>query len=141
MNREVGLGDIEGLRIEGPAYPLEHVLVLGVLWIRNGLKEIKVPVAPAAVLRWTGALARLDDGIQRTALWWKHGLQDHFVLPAVAEVILVKEAILRAAEELIQSGPGFTDSGNAELAIRATVQGAPGLELVEVAVRPSHNDL
>ena len=141
MNREVGLGNFKGFRVKDTAAPIEHAAVLGMLRIRNSFKEVKVPITPAAVLRGTGALACFDDGILGTGLWWNDGLQDHIVIPAVSEVILVTEPIFWSTKNLIQSGLGFTDSDNAELSIRGSVQDAPGLELVEVAVGPPHHHL
>jgi hypothetical protein len=96
----VDLGQVEfgGVEIAGviEAEPLQHVLVIIVIWVGERFLQVRVAPRAAAVLRRAGALTSQADwsraGRQRLPRAGQQGLfQCDEVVPVVAEVVGVAD--------------------------------------------------
>jgi hypothetical protein len=119
--------DIEGLRVV-PARPLDHVLVIGVLRIGQGLQQVLVAHHAATVFgrRSTGAIETKHN--TRAAIRQQQ-LQCDGVRPRVAEVVLVADPVLGLPKHMLQADPVVVDSAT------------PAPKGMEVAILPAESDL
>src|SRR5215211_8861704 len=94
---EVDVGGVERLGMElvrgVDPEPFEHVGVLGVRLIGEGLAKIGVAPHPTAVLRRATALASEANGVAPAGIGREHLLEDDVVLPVIAEVVDVADAL------------------------------------------------
>ena len=104
MDREVRLANIEGLRIERSADPLHHVLVLGMPRVCKSLEELYIPNVAPNVFRRAGALSSLDHRVATVIPGRQDRLEDHIMLPAVAEVVFVGQPVLGSAKHVTDGG-------------------------------------
>jgi hypothetical protein len=141
VNIEVGFADAEGILFEGTPNPLKPVPVVRVPWITERFEEVVVAMDAADVLRRTCSPTGLDEGIKSIALRRKYRLKDDVVLPTIAEIVLVGNAVLRASEKLGDRGPVLADSPYTRLATRDPVEDSARLELVQMAIGPAHDRL
>ena len=106
--------------------------MLIVLRVGDGFDELRIAGVSSDILRRTGALAADHAGIRHSRLRLADLLEYDVVLPTVAEIVLVDEAILEPNEQVLNESPSFTDDRRAKLAVRRAVVRAPVNELVEV---------
>src|SRR5262245_51044634 len=83
------LDRIERFGVEPPADPTQHVLVLLVAVVPDGLKKLLVAPGAANVLRWAGPCAFEADRIALPPLGPQAALEQDLVPPAIPEVVLV----------------------------------------------------
>src|SRR5262245_32490670 len=84
--------EVDLLRVELPAHPLQHFFMALVLWVGNRLDELGVAPHPSTVLRWACPLTLDAPGILDLRLWFQGLLQDDLMLPRVAEVVFIGES-------------------------------------------------
>jgi hypothetical protein len=147
-DRLVGGIEIEAFRVELPAGPATHCLVLGVLGVEPGFEETEISRRSADVLGRgeIGCRRRIWDILPRPA---RGCGASSFGGPAVAEIIFVedREAIVLVIRKNKVSQPdlGSFESlmiGQAVLVeFWRTDDQAADIELVEVAVRPGKRRL
>jgi len=140
---EVDVGGVERLGIElvrgVDPEPFEHVGVLGVRLIGEGLAKIGVAPHPTAVLRRATALASEAHGVAPAGIGREHLLEDDVVLPVIAEVVDVADALSGFPEQV-----GDRDSALVavtEFRVGQPVVDATRFEGMEVVVLPPHRDL
>src|SRR5215210_286105 len=127
-------------RVEVPSYPFEHIFVVRVLLILDGLQHHVVSWNATAVFG-RGSVLTLDaDRIAYAFLRCPQFLDQDLVLPAVTEVVLVKETVLWLWDHLPQR--------NGSLALRVghevlvyTIDPVAGDEPVHMVILPVHDDL
>ena len=140
LERCVRCGEIEGDGVEVLSSPLSILLMLRMGGVRQGFEEFGVAAGAATVFRRASvrsveANREPERGVCRVGL-----LHEYFVLPEVAEVIVVDEPIvaLRDVGELELDFMKFFVGPFVKV---CPVQGVTDAELVEVAVRPAHRFL
>ena len=140
LKRSVCCGEIEGRGVEVPSSPLSILLMLRSAGVGQGFEEIGVTAGAATIFRRAGvrsveANREFERGVCRVS-----SLHKYFVLPGVAEVIVVAEPVvaLRDVGEFELDFMKFFVGPFVEV---CPVQGVTDAELVEVAVRPAHRFL
>src|SRR5262245_23133947 len=138
---------VERLRVETPADPAQHVLVLLVVLVPDSLQELLVAPGAAHVLGRAGPCAFEADRITLAPLGTQAALEEDLVPPAIPEVVLVLEPEALAAFR--EHGADLRGRGVAVVELHEVLvqqQGvavvlAPDLEVVQVGVRPAHRRL
>src|SRR2546422_810483 len=139
----------ERLRVERPAGPAHHVLVLLVLGIGDDREEVLVARRPAHIFGRTSAGTGNAARIARARLTRVRPLELEHVLPAVTEVAAVGSA--RALDHEGGSDADLPARERRALVLELVVRDADAerlvrgglvqLELVQVAVLPAHGIL
>jgi len=89
MERPIQGLNVNVLWIERTTTPLQHFFMFRMAWVGKNRQEMGVAGNPADIIRRTGPLAIEDPRVARSPLVIGDTLQEHFVLPAVTEVVLV----------------------------------------------------
>lgn len=105
VSTEADLVSLERLGVEVPANPFEHFLVLGMTRIGDGSHELLVSPHTAAALRRTRSLSSDTRRVVHPAVSRKDLLDDHIVLPVIAEVVDVADRRARLCD-FAQAGCG-----------------------------------
>src|SRR3954452_1790511 len=104
--------EVERVRIEAPADPLQHGRVLLVLGIADRLQKLLIAPDPTDILRRTGPSAGQASRVQHTRLRREHLLHEDVVLPVVAEVVQVAEAGARVGSNATELRRLGASNGN-----------------------------
>ena len=83
--------------------------MLLMLWITDSSEKLRVPGESANVFGRTGALAGDDTRVSHRRLRLGESLKHDVVLPAVAEIILVDEAVFGAVKQIAEPCPPLAD--------------------------------
>jgi len=84
---------IDVIRVEGPgskviAKPITSVVVLGMIFLLKCFEQLGKPRRSPGIFRWTLSLSR-DTNLSKPFISEQHVFEDKFVLPAVAQIVLV----------------------------------------------------
>ncbi len=89
VNVQVRLADVERRGVGWFADPFQHLSVFRMLRIPDDLTIVCVAVDASDVLRRARPPSGLDDGIPSVIPWREKRFENHLVLPAITEVILI----------------------------------------------------
>jgi hypothetical protein len=141
MNLPIPFLYIESFRIVPTTNPLKCLPMFRMMRIPDRFEKTRETVNPTTVLRRTGTLAGNDPWVPCSRHHRLDLLQDDVVLPPVTKIILVAEKILRSPEYFIKPHPSLVLAIEREFRIGQAVQCSTNLELVQMAVGPSHDCL
>src|SRR5712691_9125549 len=82
--------------------PLPHLLIPFVIGIGENRDQLRVSMGAATVFGWAGALSRDAARIAHTLLRFGDFLDDHLMLPVIAEVVVVLEPFDPVADDIAQ---------------------------------------
>jgi hypothetical protein len=91
LERDVGAGDIEGGWVDRAGDPLEEIVVVFVSGISRGEQQLLVASSAATVLRRARVGTVEAHGVLQPVRERLAALNDDFVVPTVAEVVLVRD--------------------------------------------------
>ena len=132
---------VERRGIEGSTVPLHHFLVFRMLRLPHSLQEMRVAAHPANVARRACSCSAENPRIPGTGQMIDGLLQEHLVLPAVTEVVLVHHSIPGLAEEIAQPYLAFLASLNRRSTQTGASLAGSWPKRVHVAIAPTHHDL
>lgn len=141
MECPVDFLNVEGIRIEGSTPPVAHVAVLGMLGITQRLEEVVVAPDAANIFGRAPALPTQNDGIPRSGRGGNHGFKYYIMLPPVPKVILVHHSGFRSTQHLAKTNLPFVPDLQPEFPIGLSVERLTRLELMKMAIGPTHGDL
>jgi hypothetical protein len=98
---------IELLEIEIAARPVEILVMLGILGIRNRLHKLLITPYTAAVLGRGRSLSSNADRIFDFRIRWEYLLHQDLVNPAVPKVVFVEKSRLLSEGQLAKLNPFF----------------------------------
>jgi hypothetical protein len=104
-------------------------------------RQLMVAVHASAVLRRAGPLSAQQPGHAGGPDVAAHGLHGDEMLPVVAEVVDVAEAVALPEPEVAQQHRGVILLVLVELVVAEAVAGTADVEKVHVAVVPAHDEL
>lgn len=127
--------ELFGGKLASPPYT---IVVLFVLWISDGFKELHISPNATDIFRWAVAFPFQTDRIPTTLLRFQIPLEEHLVFPAIAKVVLIQESKMLAVlrDDLADLGHGGIDAFEVLESViqrlRITVAVTVDLELVEM---------
>jgi hypothetical protein len=141
MQPGVYLVDREMVRVEGRPHPLACSLILGVFGIGEDGEILHVPPRPAGILRRTGALPARAPGVFHVRGRLERPAKGDRVLPVVAEIVVVRDLLHAAAQEILDRNVVLVLIDVAHRRIPNAQPRARDSEIMHVAVLPAHRSL
>jgi hypothetical protein len=142
VERPVDVVGIEGRRVELPADPLEHVVMLRVPGIVDHVQAMVVAREAADVLRRTRTATSQDHRIPSGWNARDDLLKEDPMLPSIAEVVVVDAPVAGPMKQVSYSSRLLGNALDGKPPRTRSRLGAPeDPEAVHVAVGPAHHDL
>jgi hypothetical protein len=126
---------------ERPPNPTLHMVLFFVVGIGKCWQEFLVPWDAANVLGWRTAFAAQANWLGVISIAFGHSFELEHVLPVVAEVIDIFDAIARRQAKIAEADRPFINYLVFVFRIRNAIRAACHGELVQVIVLPVHDDL
>ena len=137
----IGIPAAEGLRVESGSHEFPHCGRFEMVFPFKSVKDLQICPRSAAVFRRARAFAVDADWIRNIRLGRENPFDSNVVDPAVAEVVLVQESVVRLERKAPEPDflrivreirpPGVADS----------VLSSVDMKAVQVDVLPSHGNL